>query len=229
VRLIARADDELYGLASVSAKLGRIAPLLERLDRARSDPADAESSFAFGLAQMAMLNSLPGEFDAHSRFSETIDAFGQVLAVEPRHWLARYGRARLRALIPSSYGNFTVQISSQLDSAAQDLEELLAYQAELEWQPYFASCYALAAVVGYLSGDSARCAEQLAELLRCPPTPVGLPSLGALLCEPLVTLHATCLEPDRPLLGQLMAALYGNQSAVRQALARQPQPAAPMP
>jgi tetratricopeptide (TPR) repeat protein len=220
MRLIARADDELYGVASVAAKLGRTDKLLDRLSSAaQSDPEDPEAAFAYALARMAMVQV---DFDAHSRFSEIIDSLGQVLAIEPWHWLARYSRARLRALIPNSYGTLTVEVSGELGSAAEDLDDLLKYQAEADWQPYFASSHALAAVVGRLSGATDRCAAQLDALLDCPLAPVGLPVLGALLCEPLVTLHATSLEPERHRLGELMMALYGNQPVVARALGRQP-------
>lgn len=226
MRLIARADDELYGLASVAAKLGRTGKLLDRLGSAdSSDPHDAEAAFAYALARMAMLPVVGAEFEAHAGFTALVEAFGRVLEIEPGHWLARYGRARLRALIPSSYGAFTVQVSGELVNAARDLDELLAYQSRTGWQPYFASGHALAAVVGHLSGDTESCAAHLAVLLDCPAAPVGLPALGALLCEPLVTLYATGAEPDRRRLGPLTAALYGDQPAVARALGWQPQPA----
>lgn len=226
MRLITRADDELYGLASVAAKLGRTGKLLDRLGSAyASSPDDAEAAFAYALARMAMLPVVGAEFEAHAGFTELVEAFGRVLAIEPGHWLARYGRARLRALIPSSYGAFTVQVSGELTNAAQDLDELLAYQAGTGWQPYFASTHALAAMVGHLSGDADRCATHLAALVECPVAPVGLPALGALLCEPVVTLYATSVEPDRQRLGALMAELYGDQAAVARALGRQPLPA----
>lgn len=226
MRLIARADDELYGLASVAAKLGRTGRLLDRLGEAHSvRPDDAEAAFAYALARMAMLPVVGAEFEAHAGLTALVEAFGQVLAIEPGHWLARYGRARLRALIPSSYGAFTVQVSGELANAARDLDDLLAYQAGTRWQPYFASGHALAAVVGHLSGDTGRCAAHLAVLLECPAAPVGLAALGALLCEPLVTLYATSAGPDRQRVGPLMAELYGDQPAVARALGRLPQPA----
>lgn len=205
MRLIMPADDELYGLASVAAKLGRAGKLLDRLSQAHPEP-----DFANALARMAMLPSIQVGFEAHAEFTEIIDQLGKVLELEPRHWLARYSRARLRALIPSSYGAFTVQVSSELILAAQDLELLLGFQAEVGHQPYFASGHALAAVVDELSGAPP---NHLAALRACPPAKVRLPSLGAILCEPLVTLHAT--EPE---LGALMAALYGDQPIVSRAM-----------
>jgi hypothetical protein len=220
MRLITRADDELYGVASVAAKLGRTDKLLDRLrGAAEANRGDPEAAFAYALARMAMVQV---DFDAHSRFSEIIDALGQVLEIQPWHWLARYSRARLRVLIPSSYGVLIVEGSGELEGAAEDLDALLKFQAETAWQPYFASSHALAAVVGQLSGATDRCAAQLDALLDCPSVPAGLPVLGALLCEPLVTLYATSTERYRQRLGSLMTTLYGEQPVVARALARQP-------
>jgi len=228
MRLIARADDELYGLASVATKLGRIDKLLVRLGEvARSSPDDAGATFTHALAEMAMLTGSAAGLDTHARFTGLIERYGRVLASEPGHWLARYSRARLRALIPSSYGMIADQPSGELSAAAAELAELLDRQAAVEWQPYFASSHALAAVVGYLSGDHAGSAAQLDRLLACPPARSGLPALGALLCEPLVTLHATSAEPDRTRLRELAAVLYGDQPAVIRMVQRQP--AASMP
>ncbi|GIG56159.1 hypothetical protein Lfu02_05310 [Longispora fulva] len=208
MRLITRADDELYGLVSVAAKLGRADKVLDRLGEARlASPDDPEAAFAHALARMATLPSIQVGFEAHAEFTEVIDAFGQVLDREPRHWLARYGRARLRALIPSSYGAFTVQVSSELTHAAGDLDLLREHQAGVASQPYFASCHALAVVVDQLSGRL----PDLSALRACAPVPVGLPALGAILCEPLVTLHAAGVGPE---VGELLRGLYGDQPAV---------------
>ncbi|WP_412538070.1 hypothetical protein R8Z50_19645 [Longispora sp. K20-0274] len=208
MRLITRADDELYGLVSVAAKLGRAGRLLDRLgDARRSRPEDPEAVFAHALARMAILPSIQVGFEAHAEFTEVIEDFGQVLDLEPGHWLARYGRARLRAMIPSSYGAFTVQVSAELTHAAADLDRLRELQAGVDRRPYFASVHALAVVVDHLSGR----AGDLTALRGWPPEPVGLPALGAVLCEPLVTLHAAGAGPD---LGALTHGLYGDQRAV---------------
>jgi hypothetical protein len=224
MRLITSADDELYGLASAAGKLGRATKLLGRLAEAcRADPSDVDAAGRYALAQMAVLPSVGVEFAAHARFTATVEAFGDVLALDPDHWLARYGRARLRALIPSSYGAYAVRASGDLESARDDLDHLLAGQAALPSRPYFISAHALATVLDQLGGEPPRAGRPaLADALAaCPRTPVRLVALGAVLCEPLATLHAAATDAAlRQALGEVMRAVYGGQPAVTAAVGR---------
>jgi hypothetical protein len=224
VRLITPADDELYGLASAAGKLGWAPKLLAKLAAARTcAPADPETAARYALALMAALPSLGVEFEAHSRFTDTIEALGRVLTLDPDNWLCRYSRARLRALIPSSYGAYSVQVSSELKLAQADLEYLLEHQGGLADRAYFISTHALAAVVDHLAGTQAAGGRPalLDALAACPRVPVRLPALNAVLCEPLATVHAGAVDPERAAIGEVMAALYGEQPAVAAALSRQ--------
>jgi hypothetical protein len=225
VRLIHAADDELYGLASAAGKLGRAAKLLDRLaDACRAAPTDAEAATRYALAQMAVLPSVGIEFAAHARFTATVEALGRVLSLDPDNWLARYSRARLRALIPSSYGAYSVQMAGDLEAARADLDHLIARQAEQAPQPYFVSTHALAAVLDQLAGDPApaRRPALLAALAACPRVPVGFVALGAVLCEPLATLFAGSVdEPLRQAIGEVMSAVYGAQPTVASMLRRE--------
>ncbi|BCJ76009.1 hypothetical protein CS0771_55530 [Catellatospora sp. IY07-71] len=224
MHLITRADDELYGVASAAGKLGWAPKLLARLaDARRAAPADPGAAARYAFALMAALPSLGVEFEAHARFTDTIDALGQALRLDPDNWLARYSRARLRALIPSSYGAYSVQASGELSLAQADLELLLARQGGLPAQAYFVSTHALAAVVDHLAGTPPADGRPplLDVLAACPRTPVGLPALGAVLCEPLATMHAGAVGPERQAIGEVMAVLYGEQPAVVAALSRQ--------
>ncbi len=216
MRLITPADDELYGLASAAGKLGWAAKLLARLeDERRADPADAEAAGRHALALMAVLPSIGIEFAAHARLTAAIEALGDVLSLEPDNWLARYGRARLRALIPSSYGAYAVQLSGELASARDDLDYLLDLQARHADQPYFVSTHALAAVIDSLAGDRPAGRPALLEALAaCPLVHARLPALGAVLCEPLATLYAGSAGQERHAIGELMSALYGDQAVV---------------
>ena len=230
MRLITAADDELYGLASAAGKLGWAAKLVARLEEEhRTEPADSEAACRYALALMAVLPSVGIEFAAHARFTAAVEALGEVLALDQDNWLARYGRARLRALIPSSYGAYSVQMSGELASARDDLNHLLALQAGPARQPYFISTHALAAVIDYLAGEPAPAGRPslLDELIACPRVQVKLPALGAVLCEPLVTLYAGSAGLERDAIGEVMTALYGDQPAVASArqLHWQPQPA----
>ncbi len=217
MRLITPADDELYGLASAAGKLEWAAKLLTTLEDERlADPTDSEAAGRYALALMAVLPSVGVEFAAHARFTATIEALGDVLSLDPDNWLARYGRARLRTLIPNSYSAYSVQVSGELAAASDDLDYLLDLQAGHAGRPYFVSTHALAAVVDRLAGEPAPAGRPslLDALAACPRVPARLPALGAVLCEPLVTLHAGSADQERHAIGEVMSALYGDQAVV---------------
>jgi hypothetical protein len=217
VRLITPADDELYGLASAAGKLGRADRLLAMLEREHlARPGDGEAAGRYALAMMAVLPSVNFELAAHAPFTAAIDAWGRVLAIEPDHWFARYGRARLQTLTPGGYGLDSAGAADELASARADLDFLIDLQSGLGYQPYFVSTHALATVLDGLCVESARVGRpSLAdELAACPRVNVRLPALGAVLCEPLVTLYAGSAERERHAIGEVAAALYGDQAAV---------------
>jgi hypothetical protein len=227
VRPITAADEELFGLVSAAAKLGKADRLLTRLAEShQADPDDPETGFRYALAMMA---ALPGvgidvALDAHARFTITVEAFGRVLLLAPEHWLARYSRARLQALVPGAYGAVTASpVVGEFD-AREDLDQLLAQQARSPQRPYFASTHALAALVDQMldNQDPGRRASHFAALAACPRVPVRLPKLGAVLCEPLVALYHTCEGTDREIVGEVMSVLYGHQAAVVNARYHQP-------
>lgn len=187
--------------------------------------ADAEAAGRYALALMAVLPSIGVEFAAHARFTATVEAFGDVLTLDPDNWLARYSRARLRALIPSSYGAYSVQVSTEISAARDDLDHLLARQAELVPRPYFISTHALASVLDQLAGESPAAGRPalLEALNACPRVPVGFVALGAVLCEPLATLYAGATDDaERHAIGEVMSAVYGAQPAVVSMLRGQP-------
>lgn len=221
MRLVTAQDDQLYGLAYTAARLGKADELLARFERAhQDDPGDAEAACRYALALMATLSTVGASFEAHARFTFAIEAFERALAAAPDYWLAAYGLARLRALIPSGYGTVPTSGTNLLAEARSGLADLLDRQRAVPYQPYFASTVALAAVVDHLAGepDPVRWTERMAALAACPRLPVGLPHLGAVLCEPLITLYAECSEPDRSAVGEVMTALYGDHPAVAAAL-----------
>jgi hypothetical protein len=227
VRLITRGDDELYGLISTAGKFGRAAKILAMLERERdASPADVEAVGRHALALMAALPSMTRNLGAHASFTDAIESFGDVLALDPDHWLARYGRARLRTLVPSSYGSYSVQTDGVLAAAREDLRYLIGLQARLPPQPYFASTHAAALLVDRLAGaQDPDALARLTEVLRgCRLEPVRLPALGAVLCEPLATLHASGGgAPEREAIGTALTTLYGDQTAaavVRRVVAR---------
>lgn len=221
MRLVTPEDDQLYGLAYAAARLAKADALLAQFEQAReADPGDADAACRHALALMATLSTVGASFEAHAQFTFAIEAFEDVLAAAPDHWLARYSLARLRALIPSGYGTVPTSETNLLAEARAGLADLIDRQRTQTFQPYFASTIALAAVVDQLAGetDPGRWSERLAALATCPRQPVALPHLSAVLCEPFITLHAGCPEEDRKTVGEVMAALYGDHPAVAAAL-----------
>ena len=217
MRLIRPADDELYGLASAAGKLGRADRLLAMLEQeSLARPDDGEAAGRYGLAMMAVLPSVSFELAAHAPFTAAIQAWDRVLAIEPDHWLARYGRARLQALTPGSYGLDSAGAADGLASARADLNYLIDLQSGIGYQPYFVSTHALATVLDGLCVESGQVGRpSLAdELAACPRVNVRLPALGAVLCEPLVTLYTGSAERERHAIAEVAAALYGDQAAV---------------
>src|SRR6185312_11326839 len=194
VRLITRADDELYSLINTAGKFGRAAKILTTLEReCTAAPDDVEALGRLALAQMAALVGMAGDMGAHAIVTEAIESCGRVLALDPDHWFARYARARLRTLAPSSYGSYTVQSDPGLAAARRDLEYLVGLQAQLPPQAYFTSTYAAAVIVDRLAGvPDHDTFGRLVDVLRAGPLePVGLPAIGAVLCEPLATVYAS--------------------------------------
>ncbi|HEU5333264.1 MAG TPA: hypothetical protein VFU73_10875 [Actinocrinis sp.] len=213
VRLITRADDELYSLINTAGKFGRAAKILATLERERAAaPEDVEAVGRLALAQMASLAGMAGDMGAHAIVTDAIESCGQVLALDPDHWLARYARARLRTLAPSGYGSYA-QTDPGLAAARQDLQYLIRLQAQLPPQAYFTSTYAAAVLVDRLAGVSDRDTfGGLVDALRDGRFErVGLPALGAVLCEPLAAVYVSGGEESvQEAVGAALDALYGD-------------------
>src|SRR5579864_1480411 len=92
-------------------------------------PNDGEAAGRYALAMMAALPSVSFELAAHAPFTAAVDALGAVLAIEPDHWLARYGRARLQVLMPGSYGIDSDRTADELSAARSDLDYLIELQS----------------------------------------------------------------------------------------------------
>jgi len=230
VRLITPADEEIFQTVSLAGKLGRTAPVLAQFERRyNADPGDPDAAFPYALALTAALPSVTTDFEIHAAFGATIEVLGEVVTASPDHWLARYCRARLRALVPSSYSVFAIHTESELAKAAADLNELVAQQSEQPARSYFAGPYVLAAVVRWSAEESGTpvadgpgSAELLAGAAGQPRTRVPYQALGAMLCEPFIALYDRSTGPERELAAELMAAMFPDQAAVKRALGRQP-------
>jgi hypothetical protein len=126
--------------------------------------------------------------------------------------------------MPGSYGLDADRTVDELASARADLDYLIELQSGPVYQPYFVSTHALTAVLDGLSVESGLVGRPslLDELAACPRVNVQLPALGAVLCEPLVTLYPGSAERERYLIGEVATALYGDQSAVAALFGKHP-------
>jgi len=219
VRLITRADDDMYQAANLADKLGRAAALVDQLvERYEENWQDPEVSFQYALVLMATLQNVRSDVEGHRRYSATMEALGEVLVAEPDHWLARYCRARLRALVPAGFGGYTMFVDHERTMANADLTELADRQSRVPWQPYFACTHLLQAFVAGQSEDWAAVRRCIDAAAQRPHGPVGPHALGAILCEPFVALYPLVDGDQRAVVGRLMATMFPDLPVVATAL-----------
>jgi hypothetical protein len=221
MRLITTTDDELYEAVRVAVRLGRAKPLVDRLnERYQEGWDDPDVSFHYALAVMATLHTVQSDVEGHRCYNATMEALGDVLSAAPDHWLARYCRARLRALVPTGFSAYTMFVEHERTMANEDLKELAARQSGVPWQPYFAATHLQQAFVASQAEDWPAVVELIDQAGAHPPAAVGFRALGAMLCEPFLALYHVVDLDRREVVGGLMAAMFPNQAAVTAALAQ---------
>lgn len=219
MRLITTADDNLYQAVFVAAKFGRAGKLVDRFQQASEDQWDnAEISFEYALALMATLHTIRSDVDGHQAYHVAMESLGDVLSSAPDHWLARYSRARLRALVPTGFSVYKMFVDHERTMANEDLHRLAECQSAEPWQPYFASTYLLLAFVASHTGDWPAVHGHIEAARAQPAAPVGLAALGAMLCEPFLALHGIVDAADQAAVADLMRTLFPDQPAVTAAL-----------
>ena len=120
MRSISTADDELFRTVSLAVRLGRAAGIVEDLGtRYAEEWDDAEVGFPYGLAMLAVLQASGSDTANGSAYREIVEILGDVLYAAPDHWLARYCRCRLRALVHHAGGRILGQ------EVADSIEQLL--------------------------------------------------------------------------------------------------------
>lgn len=220
MRLIGQADEDLFHTVTVATKLGRASAIIERLSTRYADEWDnAEAGFPYALAMVAVLQTSGTDFEKHAGYTEVIETLGDVLYADPDHWLARYCRVRIRALIPTSYSVYRNYVEGERGKAVRDVDELIERQSQVPPQPYFACAHLLAARMALANGaDTDRAARLIAQAAAGPAQPVRFPALAAMLCEPFVACYTEPAAPAREQLGELMSALFPDVPAVRRTL-----------
>lgn len=219
MRLITQADEDLFHTVTVATKLGRSKGIIDRLSARYADEWDnAEAAFPYALAMVAVLQASGTDFEKHAGYTEVTETLGDVLYAEPDHWLARYCRTRIRALIPTSYSVYRNYVQGERGKAVRDADELIERQSRVPAQPYFAAAYLLAARMAENREDTDRVEQLISQAAAGPAEPIAFPALAAMLCEPFVACYTEPSTPARALVGELMSALFPDVPAVRKAL-----------
>lgn len=218
MRLITHADVDIMQTISLAMRLSTREQVAARLrQQYRARPDDLDTCFAYAVCSLILIKHDGNALDLYTHFTHALEALSHVLELEPRHWLARYQRARLPVMIPSDYGSFSEYLTDELRQAADDLHLLIDQQRAVEPQPYFACPYVLLAQY-HLGRAEAPPALRLIAQLELPRQPVPLPSLAPILCEPFVQCYHTLRRlghaAEAARLRELMQALFPYASAV---------------
>jgi hypothetical protein len=177
-----------------------------------------EVSFQYALALMATLQSIRSGVDGHRTYSVAMETLGDVLSAAPDNWLARYSRARLRALVPTAFTVYKMFVEHERNLANDDLRDLAERQSGVAWQPYFACAHLQLAFLASQAEDWPTVHRQIELAGAQPPAPVGLPALGTMLCEPFLAVHGVVEAGHRAAVGDLMATMFPEQEIVTTAL-----------
>ncbi|GIG56154.1 hypothetical protein Lfu02_05260 [Longispora fulva] len=214
---VTRADDELFSTVMAAARLGRAHKIVAKLsERYGQDWGDPLAGYPYALAMVALMqveltSSGLDEQQAVANYSEIIESLGDLLYGVPEHWLGRYLRIRMRTMMmPPEHAEYPRFVVEERGRAAKDADELIARQAEADWQPWFAATYLLAARLLWESDDRdlGRIGELVAAAAARPGGPIGFRALGGLLREPFLWYLAQPGLPDHDKVARIMADLF---------------------
>lgn len=199
MRPITQQDENLFATATLAVRMGRQDAVIERLDERYAEEWDDPSAgLPYVLAMVADLCMGSDKPESSGTYSEIVETLGDLVHAVPDHWLARYLRIWVRAVIPHDYRGYASFVAGERASARVEVDDLIAAQALVGWQPWFAATHVLAARMA--GSDTHPDTARMAALIRAIPADDGRPvpfrSLGSLLCE---TFHAYCRQPDAPL------------------------------
>jgi hypothetical protein len=218
---ISAADEELFSVMIAAVRLGRAGPIIDRL-RARYDQewGDPLAGFPYTLVMFAGLWS--GREDLMQELSysytEMIETCSDVLYHLPDHWLCRYLRIHVRALLPDE-GAHVLYINSERARAVEDVRELIERQDRADWRPWFACPYLLAARLAWQadSGDRDAVAALVTAAAARPGAPVRFRSLGGIMYSAFGWYRDRPELPEQGAVDAMTFALFPNHPAVRQA------------
>lgn len=214
---ITQADEDLFGTAIAAARLGRIGAIIERLrTRYDEDWDDPAAGLPYALAMLALLQSSRGNLPEQLDITELVETLGDLLYHEPDHWLGRYLRIHIRALLPTD-GEYRRYMVAERVRAAEDARELIERQSRTAWQPWFTCSYILAAWLAWQSDPEDR--DQVAALVTAaaaaPCVPVRFPSLGSVMCSAFLWCYDKPDLPERDTVGALAGLIFPDHPTVR--------------
>jgi hypothetical protein len=217
------ADDELFATMLAAARLGRLRPSVDSL-RSRYDQEwdDPLAGLPYALAMLAGMLSGREDSIEETSYVEIVETLSDVLYHLPDHWLGRYLRIHARAILPDD-SDQPKYVAAERTRAIEDARELIERQDRADWQPWFACSYLLAARLTWHADRDAGYAVAVlvttAAARRC--TPVRFPALGSVMCSAFRWYRDQPGLPEQDAVGSMMAALFPDQPAVRQAQAGQ--------
>ncbi len=215
---ITREHDELFAAVTIAARLGRAAPIVNRLrERYEKDVDDSLAGLPYALAMLAQLQSSHDEHD-DVNYTEIVETLSDLLYYEPDHWLGRYLRIHTRALLPADATEHQGYIVAERTRAAEDATELIERQDATAWQPWFACSYLLAARLAWESGDRETVPGLVSAATARPGAAIGFRALGALLSEGFVWYTSRPELPGRDAVHAAMGTLFPHLPAARRPL-----------
>jgi hypothetical protein len=214
---ITREDEQLFGAALMAAKMGRIRPILAKLRKRYEEEWDnPQAGYPYALAMVGLLMSGREDRLEDFDYTEVVETLSDLLYHEPDHWLGRFLRIQTRTLLPTDADEYQQYIAAERTRAAEDAAELIARQADSDWQPWYACAYLLAARLEWEGErDVAKVGELITAAAAHPATPVPFGSLGGVMCEAFAWYYVEPGVPELETAGTLMDALFPGQPVAR--------------
>jgi hypothetical protein len=134
------------------ADAGLLDQALEALERrARENPGSADAQADAGVAYLQKLNTVTSDIEKGTWAVKADKAFDAALAIDDRHWEARFTKAMSLSFWPPVFG--------KQGEAIRQFEQLRSQQAEVAPEEKFAETYLLLGNMYRNQGEKAKAAE----------------------------------------------------------------------
>jgi hypothetical protein len=215
---ITLADEELFAVATVAARLGRadaiVAGFAAKYEQEWDDPV---AGFPYALTMLAVLQSGHAEVRARVDFTEIVETLGDLLYNRPDHWLGRYLRIHARTMLPTDPVDYRGYIAAERAKAIEDAAQLIELQSRAEWRPWFACAHLLAARLAWEADPEDR--DRVAALATAPVprvgAPIPFPALGGFMRDTFLWYHGESGLPEKDTVAAMSRALFPERPPVR--------------